>query len=71
MQTVKLEITPQVFNVIMAGLEELPHKVSRGAIDDLIKQVQAQQQPQPPEVPPAPTEDKPSATDKPETPPAE
>lgn len=44
MQTIKLELTPQAFNVVMGGLEELPHKVSRGVIDDLVRQVQAQQQ---------------------------
>ena len=47
MQTVNLTVTPQAFNTIMAGLEELPHKASRGVIDELIAQVKAQTEQKP------------------------
>jgi hypothetical protein len=32
-------------NIILAALEELPHKISRKVIDNLIQQAQAQLQP--------------------------
>jgi hypothetical protein len=42
MKTVNLTVDIDTVNVIIAGLSELPHKVSRGVIDNIIKQVQAQ-----------------------------
>lgn len=51
METVNLTVNPQQFNTIIAGLEELPHKVSRGVIDTLVQQVQAQTAPKPEPVP--------------------
>jgi len=41
-ESVVLTVDVQTFNTIMAGLEELPHKVSRKIIDDLVTQVQPQ-----------------------------
>jgi hypothetical protein len=34
-------------NTIIAGLDELPHKFSRGMIDDIQNQIQRQSQPKP------------------------
>ena len=50
---IKLNLTVDVntFNIIMAGLDELPHKASRRIIDDLGRQAQAQIQQQQPEGP--------------------
>jgi hypothetical protein len=42
---VNLEVTAQEFNIIMAGLRELPHKISATVIDALGKQVQKQVNP--------------------------
>jgi hypothetical protein len=42
MEKITLTIDAQTFNVLMAGLEELPHKISRKIIDDLINQVKPQ-----------------------------
>lgn len=63
MQTVNLTVTPQAFNTIMAGLEELPHKVSRGVIDELITQVKTQTEPKPAD--PQKPADAPAAADQP------
>ena len=51
METVNLTVTAQQFNTIMAGLEELPHKVSRLVIDTLVQQVKAQTEPKAEPVP--------------------
>lgn len=48
---VNLAVTAQTFNTIMAGLEELPHKMSRGVIDELVRQVKEQTEQKPAEVP--------------------
>lgn len=40
--TVKVLLTAQQFNVIMAGLGELPHKHVGNLINDLVAQVQPQ-----------------------------
>lgn len=37
-----LKVDANMFNTIMTGLEELPHKVSRKIIDELSQQAQAQ-----------------------------
>ena len=42
---VTLEVTAQEFNMIMAGLGELPHKISATTINNLVKQVQEQVNP--------------------------
>jgi len=42
MEKITLTIDAQTFNVLMAGLEELPHKISRKIIDDLVNQVKPQ-----------------------------
>ena len=42
---VKLEVSAQEYNVIMAGLSELPHKHSAAVIAALVKQVQEQVNP--------------------------
>jgi hypothetical protein len=39
---VNLEVTAQEFNIIMAGLSELPHKHSAAVIAALVKQAQEQ-----------------------------
>jgi tetrahydromethanopterin S-methyltransferase subunit G len=44
-KTVTLTVTAQEFNIIMAGLSELPHKVSANVIAALSKQVQEQVNP--------------------------
>ena len=43
-QTVKLELNPQEFNVIMAALQEIPFKMADPVIRSLVKQVQGQVQ---------------------------
>lgn len=54
-QIVTLEITPQVWNTIQAGLNELPFKISAPVLQDLTTQVVRQTSPPPaPESPPAP-----------------
>lgn len=70
METVKIELAPQAFNTIMAALEELPHKHSRPVIDDLVRQVQAQQQPPAPpaDTPPAPAAGTEAPPDQPNDP---
>jgi hypothetical protein len=45
-KTVTLVVTAQEFNVIMAGLGELPHKASAVIINSLVKQVQEQVTPE-------------------------
>ena len=42
---VTLVVTAQEFNIIMAGLSELPHKTSANTINNLVKQVQDQVNP--------------------------
>jgi hypothetical protein len=49
--TVTLELKATHVNAIIAGLEELPHKVSRVIIDEIIRQGQPQLQAQAPEGP--------------------
>ena len=44
-KTVTLVVTAQEFNAIMAGLSELPHKLSANVIASLAKQVQEQVDP--------------------------
>ena len=44
-KTVTLTVTAQEFNIIMAGLAELPHKTSAPTINNLVKQVQEQVNP--------------------------
>ena len=46
--TVTLELKATQVNAIIAGLEELPHKVSRAIIDEIIRQGQPQLQAQAP-----------------------
>ena len=41
-QTIELKVDIQTFNTIIAGLEELPHKLSRRTIDELARQAQSQ-----------------------------
>lgn len=43
--TVTLSVNAQQFNIIMAGLGELPHKHVGTLINDLVAQVQPQVQP--------------------------
>jgi hypothetical protein len=38
----QLKLTLEEINCIMAGLGELPHKVSRGLIDKIVQSVQEQ-----------------------------
>lgn len=45
-QTIELKVDIQTFNTIIAGLEELPHKISRRVIDELARQAQPQVDPQ-------------------------
>lgn len=40
--TLTLNVNVDTFNIIMAGLDELQHKVSRRVIDNLGKQAQEQ-----------------------------
>lgn len=49
MEFASFKISAQAFQVIMAGLGELPHKVSRPVIDDLLAQAEAIQNPAQPE----------------------
>lgn len=42
MEKVTITVDLQTLNTILAGLEELPHKISRKIIDDLIQQAQPQ-----------------------------
>ena len=56
MEALSFKIGPEAFNVIMAALGELPHKVASPVISDLVAQVQAQQ---PPAAPGAVTPDLP------------
>jgi len=44
--TLTLNVNVDTFNIIMAGLDELQHKVSRRVIDNLGKQAQDQIQAQ-------------------------
>jgi len=53
MKTIELKLAPEAINVILAGLEELPHKISRRVLDEVLQQCQAQAQPAP-AAPPAP-----------------
>ncbi len=41
-ETVKLVVNPRQFNVIVAGLAELPYKVSNEVLQALVAQVQQQ-----------------------------
>jgi len=41
-ETVKLVVNPRQFNVIVAGLAELPYKVSNEVMQHLVTQVQKQ-----------------------------
>ena len=38
-----IKVTPEHVNTIFAGLDELPHKVSRRTLDHILQQVQAQE----------------------------
>jgi len=42
MEKLTLTVDAQTFNIIMTGLEELPHKISRKIIDELVQQIQPQ-----------------------------
>jgi hypothetical protein len=42
MEKITIIVDVQEFNAIIAGLEELPHKISRKIIDDIVKQAQSQ-----------------------------
>lgn len=55
--TVKLVLTAQQFNVIMAGLGELPHKAVGQLISDLVEQVRPQVSTKQPVAPAAPAND--------------
>lgn len=44
-KTVTLVVNAQEYNVILAGLSELPHKLSANIINNLVKQVQEQVNP--------------------------
>lgn len=41
-RTFSLTLTIDEINTVLAGLGELPHKVSRGLIDKIVQTVQAQ-----------------------------
>ena len=41
-QTIDLSVDITTFNMIMQGLDELPHKLSRRTIDELVRQAQPQ-----------------------------
>jgi len=41
-ETVKLVVNPRQFNIIVAGLAELPYKVSNEVLQALVAQVQQQ-----------------------------
>lgn len=41
-ETVKLVVNPRQFNTIIAGLGELPYKISNDVLQDLVAQVQKQ-----------------------------
>jgi hypothetical protein len=42
MDKIGLTVDAQTFNIIIAGLDELPHKISRTIIDELYKQAHPQ-----------------------------
>lgn len=42
MEKIGLTVDMQTFNTIIAGLDELPHRISRSVIDKLIEQAQPQ-----------------------------
>lgn len=42
MEKIGLTVDAQAFNTIIAGLDELPHKISRPVIDELLKQAHPQ-----------------------------
>ena len=44
--TVKLELTVNEFNIISAGLQELPHRISDPVLKKVFGQVQGQLNPQ-------------------------
>lgn len=46
-ETVTLVVNPRQFNVIVAGLGELPYKVSNEVLQSLVTQVQKQVQQRP------------------------
>ena len=45
-KTVELKVTVQVLNILLAALDEIPHKSARPVFDDLIAQAQPQLQAQ-------------------------
>lgn len=51
-KTLDIKVTATEFNTIIAGLEELPHRVSRRIIDNLAQQMQIQMQVNPHSVAP-------------------
>jgi hypothetical protein len=57
MEKIGLTVDMQTFNTIIAGLDELPHRISRPVIDKLIEQAQPQLNKQQ-EVPAGPLSDK-------------
>ena len=50
-QSVTITVTLNEFNTMIAGLDELPHKFSRGLIDKVSIQAREQLQPQQPSQP--------------------
>ena len=42
MEKIGLTVDAHTFNTIISGLDELPHKISRPVIDELIKQAEPQ-----------------------------
>jgi hypothetical protein len=44
--TIELRLPVSAVNIVLEGLDGLPHKVSRRTIDDIIKQAHAQSQQQ-------------------------
>jgi hypothetical protein len=42
MEKVTVTVDIQTFNTIIMGLDELPHKVSRPVIDELVQQAKSQ-----------------------------
>lgn len=41
----KLELTPDQINVVLGGLQEIPHKFSAPVIQEIVKQCEAQAKP--------------------------
>lgn len=56
----KIELSIQQINIILAGLQELPHKHSDTVIRHIGQQVEEASKPAEPPAPPAPPADQPS-----------